>query len=209
MIEYTHNFTDRHVPFWTEHLAHLMDKDRDEPIKMMEIGCFEGQSTKWFLENVCHHKDDKLICVDPHWEDQIEYEERFWQSVISVHGLNKVIKHKQKSNMAMCYYWDNQFDVVYIDGDHEGYMALLDGINALRVAKVGGLLIFDDYLIPQEYTLEDGTGWSYYRSTQVGIDTFYYFCGNACQRIAENKTTPYDIEQSSSQVIFRKTRNFV
>jgi predicted O-methyltransferase YrrM len=206
MIEYSHNFTDRHVPFWKKHFAHFIDKDRDYPIKMMEIGCFEGRSTAWFLENICHRDDDKLICVDPHWENEREYEERFWQSVISVHGLNKIVKHKQKSSMALSHYWDNQFDLVYIDGDHEGYMALLDGINALRVAKVGGFVLFDDYLIPQEYTLENGNGWSFHRDTKTAIDTFYYFCGNACQLVEEHQQSDeYDIESSSSQILFRKT----
>jgi predicted O-methyltransferase YrrM len=42
---------------------------------------------------------------------------------------------------------DNQkFDVIYVDGSHLACDVLFDAVNSFKLLKVGGLMIFDDYL---------------------------------------------------------------
>ena len=39
-----------------------------------------------------------------------------------------------------------KFDVIYVDGSHFADDVLTDGINAWRLLKQGGIMIFDDLL---------------------------------------------------------------
>jgi predicted O-methyltransferase YrrM len=39
-----------------------------------------------------------------------------------------------------------KYHVIYVDGDHWGGSVVKDGINAWNALRVGGVLIFDDYL---------------------------------------------------------------
>ena len=41
---------------------------------------------------------------------------------------------------------DQKFDVIYVDGSHFADDVLTDGINAWRLLKQGGIMIFDDLL---------------------------------------------------------------
>ena len=42
---------------------------------------------------------------------------------------------------------DKQYDVIYIDGDHNACSVLEDAILAWRLLKIGGILLFDDYMM--------------------------------------------------------------
>jgi predicted O-methyltransferase YrrM len=53
---------------------------------------------------------------------------------------------------------DYRFDFVYVDGDHTRDGVFIDGANAFRLTKVGGYILFDDYLYRPE--------------TKEGIDSF-------------------------------------
>jgi hypothetical protein len=39
-----------------------------------------------------------------------------------------------------------QFDIVYIDGLHEGTHVLIDSIQSFKLLKIDGIIIFDDFM---------------------------------------------------------------
>jgi hypothetical protein len=80
----------------------------------------------------------------------------------------------------------------------------LDGLNAFRIAKVGGLVLFDDYLLPQKYQLDDNRGWSYHKSTKEGIDACLHFLDFGVEVVEEHYG-----EAESSQLLCRKTKNII
>ncbi len=129
-------------------------KINDYPIDMLEVGCFEGRSTVWFLENILRHPQSTITCLDTfqgsleHTEDQKNnLLERFQKNLIprfsdkvkimvgpSVHGL----RTKEIT--------DNLYTVIYIDGDHRSVAVLSDAVMAFPLLKLEGVMIFDDYL---------------------------------------------------------------
>jgi predicted O-methyltransferase YrrM len=40
----------------------------------------------------------------------------------------------------------NYFDFIYIDGSHQAPDVLVDAILSFKLLRVGGLIVFDDYL---------------------------------------------------------------
>jgi predicted O-methyltransferase YrrM len=91
-------------------------------------------------------KNASLVCVDP-WSGSFarNAESVFDRSILSTGRSEIVKKIRGRSEIVLSRFPDNHFDGIYIDGDHEGRAVLLDGLNALRVLKPGGVLLFDDY----------------------------------------------------------------
>ena len=80
---------------------------------------------------------------------------------------------------------DAEFDFIYIDSDHSPTAVLADAVLAWPLLKVGGVMIFDDYLwLPPDLDPNsDKQGWSVEaalqvitkhpeRATKTGIDAF-------------------------------------
>ena len=49
------------VAFWTKVLAGI---DATQPLRFLEIGCQEGGSTLWFLENYLTHPQSRATAID-------------------------------------------------------------------------------------------------------------------------------------------------
>lgn len=60
--EYTADWTTPHIPAWKEVLSQFIGAPN---ISAMEIGAFEGRSTRWFLENILTGKGSTIFVVDP------------------------------------------------------------------------------------------------------------------------------------------------
>lgn len=164
--EYTHDWFTRHLPVWNP----LLEKAR--PKKILEIGSFEGRSTVFMIENASKYQDDiEIHCVDP-WcsykelaaMDFVAVEARFNANVKET--LEKVadknvtvIKHKgtsleQLSKLVVEGHLST-FDWVLVDGSHMAVDVLYDAIFAFKLAKVGGVIIFDDYNVEEASDLEN------------------------------------------------------
>lgn len=120
------------------------------PLVALEIGSFEGYSTCWFFDNVLTHPESTLTCVD-HFRggsDQTELElgdlfKRF---------LTNTAEFAPKRHIILDDCWavwphldPNRYDFVFVDGSHEKWDVLHDAVEAYRVTKPGGVIIFDDY----------------------------------------------------------------
>jgi predicted O-methyltransferase YrrM len=191
---YTEDYTTVHIPFWRDLFKSYRDRGRQSPITMLEIGSFEGRSTAWFLQNVLHHPQDKIHCIDPHWYNPGDAESKFWRSVINANGVGKLVKHKRQSERVMPGYEEKAFDIIYVDGNHDGLAVLLDALNSFRVCKIGGIILFDDYLMPAKTE-----HWNFANSTKKAIDTFSDFYRKSLQLIAE------DNKPNCSQIAFRRS----
>lgn len=155
------NFTDvwaaTRIPVWQKTLADLRGKPG---INALEVGSWQFRSGYWFLRNLCSHPSSRLTCVD--WWRNEESERRFDQHVAHTGLSHKVRKIKGESADVLPTLLE-RFDFAYVDASHEARDALLDGLLALRLLRVGGVLIFDDYGDP-------GTGG--HHSVKAGVDAF-------------------------------------
>lgn len=134
----------------------------------LEIGCFEGRSTCWMLQNALA-ADGKIVCVDPYAPESHLWKlfntnplANFKENTAEVIGAGQDLTLIQKPSyegMAHLIHAGIKFDFIYVDGDHRPHAALMDGVMAWGLLKDGGTMLFDDYLYPE-------------RPTKDGIDAF-------------------------------------
>jgi predicted O-methyltransferase YrrM len=135
--------------------------DQFKPLRMIEIGSFEGRSAVYLIEKCAENGPVELFCVDT-WQGGVEHdagimgdvEKRFDRNVAAalaqIGGRGRVGKIKSPSNAALTKLLAadgaGKFDLIYIDGSHQAPDVLADAVLAFQLLKVGGLMIFDDYL---------------------------------------------------------------
>lgn len=59
---FSQDWFSRSIPAWSAILSQLA-KVR-QPLRILEVGVFEGRSTCWLLENYCRSADDVIVAVD-------------------------------------------------------------------------------------------------------------------------------------------------
>ncbi len=143
------NFTS---DWFTSHAQEWLSRIDAQCIRALEVGSYEGRSTLWLLENLLVHPSSSIVCIDS-WDGEdktlgtatISARARFEHNV-SPHK-NKVTQRVGKSLklLAEANIRGEQFDLIFIDGDHEGLSALTDILLGWPLLLSGGWLVFDDY----------------------------------------------------------------
>lgn len=114
----------------------------------LEVGSFEGMSAHWIVNNF---KNVRVTCVDT-FEGSEEHDNIKGLEAIFRHNLRPFIKNntvkvkKGLSGEVLRKLPVNNYDVIYIDGDHHSDQVLEDAVLAWGLLKSGGIMIFDDYL---------------------------------------------------------------
>lgn len=135
-------------------------------LSILEVGSWTGSSTLTWCEALKTYclESGKILCVDP-WISYFSSEQREQGSQYKLmaamanldftydifqHNINfispnvKVDHMRGKSDDILPYLKDNQFDLMYIDGDHSYKNSLFDIQSAKRLVKVGGFICGDD-----------------------------------------------------------------
>jgi predicted O-methyltransferase YrrM len=144
--------------------------------KFLEIGCYEGLSTTWFIKN---YLDDNgtITCIDT-FLGSTEHQsyisdtlyETFMSNVTEIIGENQTLQVMQKKSyiaLAELIVKEEKFDFIYIDGCHDTSVVLTDAVMSWPLLNSGGIMIFDDYTwgYPQP-------GITPFQSPKTGIDAF-------------------------------------
>jgi len=160
---------------------------KDKPLRVLQIGAFTGDATEWLLKNreiICVHDVDTWEGSEEEAHDGLDFQK------VEAHYDNRfekerrVTKYKMTSDAFFALEapaHGELYDFIYIDGDHTATQVAIDGFNAFRWVKQGGLIAFDDFT------------WS------TGLGEFYEpALGIRCVlTVWENK---YKIVEASSQV---------
>jgi predicted O-methyltransferase YrrM len=107
------------IPIWSKLLREFHDKE----VHALDIGSFQGRSTRWLLENILTHEASKITCVDT-FEGSKPYTNGIDGGLLELFQHNtepfkdKVIICQGKSQKCLRDIRD-MFDFVYIDGDHD------------------------------------------------------------------------------------------
>ncbi len=168
--EFTTNWAVEHYHLWATILAPW----QEQPIRILEIGSWEGRSALFFLNYLRY---SSIVCVDT-FAGSIEH--RAWpvaQQNAQLSGIEsrfdnnlaqfaeRVEKRKEESLVALGALGieRRQFDLIYVDGSHLAMDVYRDGVLAWPLVMQGGVMIFDDYQRRQG----PETDWPH-----VGIDAF-------------------------------------
>ena len=155
-FQFTNDWFSINIPVWRKILKKLSNLP---DLKFLEIGSWEGRSTCWLLDNILTHKSASITCIDT-FCGSIEHnnlDKNYLQSVESRFDFNikqtgsnqKVTKIVGTSQKVLKTLPHNTYDFLYIDGSHIAPDVLEDAILGLRLVKVKGLIVFDDYNWPQ------------------------------------------------------------
>lgn len=125
----------------------------------LEIGCFEGKTTKWICDNILEKGNDaRVIAVDPLLDVYIEgdneykyFKEQYQRFLRNTRGLPVELK-RGLSKDELPKLNALRFDMIYIDGNHYSPWPYFDGCWAFAICKIGGHIIFDDYNIWKQDT---------------------------------------------------------
>ncbi|PZV33240.1 class I SAM-dependent methyltransferase [Mesorhizobium kowhaii] len=164
--------TDWTSPFFSVWAA-LLAARRDEPLKVLEIGSWEGRSAIFFLQYL---SKCQLTCIDTfsgspehalraRWADQLAHvEQRFDLNIAEFGGRVEKIKSRSSQALARLVAEERSFDVVFIDGSHHSADVQADAVFSWQMVRDGGIIIFDDY------------EWTFFPDEvdrpKLGIDTF-------------------------------------
>ena len=174
-MKFTQDWFDYNIPHITELMKLLPERKR-----FLEIGCFEGRATCWFLQNALDD-DGAVWCVDP-FTGSMEHENMDLTSLYDIFeaNVNEVKKPTQyvfiedkESYRALSHFIQErkEFDFIYIDGDHTAPAVLTDACMAWPLLKKGGIMLFDDYHWgPPEF--------NEYQRPKRGVDAFSHVFGN-------------------------------
>jgi predicted O-methyltransferase YrrM len=186
---------------WTAILNKYLKKKTD--INILELGCYKGVSTVYFLKNIIGSEPTNFIdCVDT-WEGSVEYDTygedvyKTFHKVTSMMGnFSQVGIHKMRTYNYLINYNSKKlkkdyklYDIVFIDASHDARDVIRDLLLSWEILNVGGIIICDDYMWKKQP--ED------YERPKLAIDSFLYMFRDNLEVISKKY-----------QLIFRKLKHY-
>lgn len=172
-----------------------------EKIKVVQVGAYEGTWTIWALTHLLTHPDSKLVDIDC-WESQEKWvvdgelplekaKDRYFKNLKKSPHAHKVKTMVEKSENALKKLYMDDYDLVYIDGSHLAKDVAVDARLGFRILKVGGVLMFDDYMWNM------GMDVSQYERPHEAINEFLVeYWGH------------YNLIHKGEQLVIEKTKNY-
>jgi len=153
-------------------------------LKVLQIGVFTGDATEWLLSN---RDIEYIVDVDTWQGSSVEFQhEKINFAEVEKHydsrfkDNTKVDKYKMNSTEFLSNHMHDpeEYDFIYIDGDHTALQVGIDGLLAWRGLKPGGVIAFDDYA----WQSDKG---SFYEPI-TGIQGMYHIVKTEVDLLAEN-----------------------
>lgn len=121
-------------------------------LQYLEIGVFEGRSACWMFDNVLTHKECRGWGIDPYTgylrsNTQANSEAIYERAKANLAGLPFTLWRDTSWNVLINKrpFANEQFDIIYVDGDHRPTSAYLDFKLCWPLLKNGGIMLGDDY----------------------------------------------------------------
>jgi predicted O-methyltransferase YrrM len=171
--EFAYDWTSMHFESWMPVLAPL----RQGPVRVLEIGSFEGRSALFFLNFlplstiVCvdawdsSNMDPEVLATIPDLSDEFpKAQERFDRNLAPFAGRTTKIVGQSADILPRLALGNEAFDLIYVDGDHTSVAVYRDCTLSWPLLKPRGVMIFDDY----EWTRPSAAE----RRPKLGVDAF-------------------------------------
>ncbi len=149
MPTYTYDNFSRHIPVWEEHLLKRAEQLKKGKINILDIGCGEGASTLWFLNNLALGQYARVYSCDQ-W-NQKETEIKFNINIAEDPASHKVVKlkgpiinemNKVAIGLQTSHY--QKFNVIYVNCTTQSLEALTIMLNAFYLLRDDGFMIINN-----------------------------------------------------------------
>ena len=123
-----------------------------KPLRLLEIGSYEGGSSVWFIRYMLSHSQSLLTCIDP-WSPEVcegmNHSLAYDTFMANIALTNKasqvrVIRNDSMLALANLLVDGETFDFIYIDGSHLLADVIADLALSWQLLAVGGVLAIDD-----------------------------------------------------------------
>jgi predicted O-methyltransferase YrrM len=145
---FKNDFVTPHENNWRRCLAEFAGKPS---LNLLEVGSQEGRSAIWFLENILTHETSSITCID------LFFSEIFYNNISKFAKKVRLLRGDSSFLLRHEFFLNPVYDIIYIDGGHHASEVLSDAILSFTSLRIGGVLIFDDYLWKQTYEYVDRT----------------------------------------------------
>lgn len=149
-------FRNRNQATWSTFLLPKFRGVRtDWPVKMIQIGVFEGMDLVWCLQNILTHEDSQVLAIDP-WQETTKLQQ-FYMNGVEDRARHNLAPWEKKVTIRKGFSQDVlaadgildalggcPADLIVIDGDHNAEPVFRDAELALACSKPGTWLVFDD-----------------------------------------------------------------
>lgn len=140
MYEFTADWVTANEMTWLRLLQSFMHQQAaGTPIRMLEIGSYEGRSSIWWMDNILTHPASSLTCIDP------SPSHLFLPNITASKHSLRFIRNSSAVVLPQLIALQEKFSIIYIDGSHLARDVLLDGLLSLQLLLPEGIIIFDDY----------------------------------------------------------------
>jgi predicted O-methyltransferase YrrM len=156
-FEFSTDWFSAAEPVWCAIFQQLIPGTR----KILEIGCYEGRSVVWLIQNGFRPSmAGDIYCID-NWKGSVEHNSATMQTVLArfkrnIERANKMAPgisvHRLESDsrqaLAKLYLEGHggSFDFVYVDASHQAADVLSDLVLSFELCRIGGVVACDDYL---------------------------------------------------------------
>jgi len=180
---FSYDWVTPHTKEWEQDLREFKGQPN---VHALEIGCFEGQSACWFLDNILTDSTSRLICVDPFAVPMASillryFEARFDQNIAASGASDRVTKLIGPSQVVVRTLQHSEFDFIYVDGSHKIGDVLQDAVLAWTVLRPGGIVMFDDYAL-----VDDVSEGLMARAPGRALDAFLSILGGSAKLIRKD-----------------------
>jgi predicted O-methyltransferase YrrM len=124
------------IPTFETHVGRLAGA----ACRLLEIGAYQGRSTTWLADNALQHPDARLDSIDLWFCDKLR------RNVEKTGRASQITLHEGRSRVVLRGLPLGAYDFIYVDGGHATVEVLEDAVLSFRLAKVGAVIAFDDYL---------------------------------------------------------------
>jgi predicted O-methyltransferase YrrM len=134
--------------------AVLLKELRPKPLRILEIGSWEGRSALFFLNYL---PQSHIVCIDP-FEGNAEHhvnpyfadlalksEAQFDRNLAAHKDRVEKIKGSSTEILPGLAIAGRRFDLAYIDGSHKAADVYRDAALTWTLMAPGGIVVFDDY----------------------------------------------------------------
>jgi hypothetical protein len=139
-------FMSRNLGTFSKYLPKKFDGS--SPIRICQIGVWEGADLVWQFQNTAKHPDSSAVAIDP-WlpmmpkHDAANMDKVYQRAVHNLGFFNCQII-KAKSQDVLTDLQPDHYDLVVIDGEHSEDPCYSDAVQSFRICKPGGWMLFDD-----------------------------------------------------------------